>query len=83
MRRGFTYAGGKRRTMVTNRTTVTCERCDGTIRLEYRTDAVNAREAALDRYRALRAAGWYPQISPDQFVTALCPIHGYEDMYGH
>lgn len=83
MRRGFTYAGGKRRTTVTNRTTVVCERCDGHVRLEYRTDAVNAREAALDRYRALRAAGWYPAIGANNYVTALCPTHGYEDMYGH
>ncbi len=84
MRRGFTYAGGKRRQIVYKQTSMVCERCHATVKLEYRTDAVTDREAALDLHRALRHAGWYPMFGASgASVTALCPTHGYEDVYGH
>jgi hypothetical protein len=84
MRRPFTHAGGKPRMTVTMRSVEKCLRCDQTVQLEYQSDAVNAREATLDRYRALRRAGWYPlQTTPGFRPPALCPTHGYEDCYGH
>jgi hypothetical protein len=83
MRRGFTHAGGKNRIVVGIQAIEVCLRCDATVRLDYQSDAISSREAALDRYRALRRAGWLATISqPGNGITVLCPVHALEDGHG-
>lgn len=73
MRRGYTFAGGKRRRRRWNRRTVTCRVCSTTAVLDYQTDAETPAEADQDLYLAVRRAGWVVRIDPKTHdVDATC-----------